>query len=76
MKRWLSVGTHGLHGAIAGALWFLSWGLSVFLFAQFVLYEYVEETKIRDEMFFELREWAFGFVGGLTYWLLVGVIVR
>ena len=65
MNRWLSVLCHVLHGLIAGIAWFFNPFLSVFLFAQFLLYEFVEETKIKDEMYYELREWSFGFIIGI-----------
>jgi len=71
LSRAFSVLCHVLHGLVAGASWFISPFLSVFLFLQFFLYEWVEETKIKDEMFYELREWAFGFIIGM----FIGVFV-
>jgi hypothetical protein len=50
------------HGAVAGFLWWIDWRVSLFLFLQFFLYEFFEETKVKDEMYYELREWATGFV--------------
>lgn len=56
---------HFAHGILSGALFWTSWIVSVFLYGQFFLYEYVEESKIKDEMYAELREWSAGFVIGL-----------
>jgi hypothetical protein len=70
----LSILCHVLHGLTAGFLAPKGWlGLvvSLFLYAQFFAYEYVEESKIRDEMFHELREWSFGFIIGLVLGLCV-----
>jgi len=53
---------HVAHGAIAGFLWWIDWRVSLFLFLQFFLYEFFEESKIKDEMYYELKEWAIGFV--------------
>ncbi len=61
MVRWSQV-AHVAHGAVAGFLWWLDWRASLFLFLQFFLYEFFEESKIKDEMYYELREWAAGFV--------------
>jgi Na+/H+ antiporter NhaD/arsenite permease-like protein len=61
MVRWSQV-AHVAHGAVAGFLWWIDWRVSLFLFLQFFLYEYFEETKVKDEMYYELREWAAGFV--------------
>jgi Na+/H+ antiporter NhaD/arsenite permease-like protein len=61
MVRWTQI-IHVLHGAVAGFLWWIDWRVSLFLFLQFFLYEYFEESKIKDEMYYELREWATGFV--------------
>jgi len=69
MPSKFSILCHVLHGLAAGFLALKGWlGLAVsfFLYAQFFLYEFVEETKIRDEMFHELREWSFGFIAGLV----------
>jgi hypothetical protein len=52
-------------GLMASLGW-LGYAISLFLFVQFFVYEYVEETKIHDEMFHELREWTFSFVAGLV----------
>jgi hypothetical protein len=53
---------HIAHGAAAGFLWWLDWRVSLFLFLQFFLYEFFEESKIKDEMYYELKEWAMGFI--------------
>jgi len=73
MPSKLSIICHVLHGLIAGFLAPKSWlglAISLFLYIQFFVYEHVEETKIRDEMFFELREWSLGFIVGLLTSLL------
>jgi len=57
---------HGAHGFLAGLLAIDYTIISIFLYAQFFLYEYFEETKIRDEMYYELMEWATGFALGLS----------
>ena len=64
MVRWSQV-AHVAHGAVAGFLWWTDWRASLFLFLQFFLYEFFEESKIKDEMYHELREWAAGFVVAL-----------
>jgi len=74
MPSKLSILCHIFHGLAAGFLAPKGWlGLatSLFLYAQFFLYEFVEESKIRDEMFHELREWSFGFIIGLVLGLCV-----
>lgn len=65
---------HIAHGLAAGFLtglyeWF---GLLVaaFLYIQFIAYEFVEETKIRDEMYYELKEWGGGYIVGLLLTLV------
>jgi hypothetical protein len=60
---------HFAHGLLAGFVFFFSWILSVFLFIQFFVYEYFEESKIKDEMYYELREWSAGFACGLGLYL-------
>jgi hypothetical protein len=60
---------HFAHGVLAGAVFFISWVLSAFLYIQFFIYEYFEESKIKDEMYYELREWALGFACGLGVYL-------
>jgi hypothetical protein len=61
---------HILHGAIAGFItglmeWF-GLAVAIFIFIQFILYEVVEEEKIRDELYRELKEWVLGYVTGLV----------
>jgi hypothetical protein len=70
----LSVLGHILHGLIAGFITLKGWlgfAVSLFLFTQFFVYEYLEETKLKDEMFHELREWSLGFIIGLVISLCV-----
>jgi hypothetical protein len=65
----LDILSHILHGCLAGFIaicfnW-LGLALSVFMFLQFLTYELVEETKIKDELYLELKEWTLGFTIGL-----------
>ena len=62
---------HIAHGALAGFFWWVDWRVSLFLFLQFFLYEYFEETKVKDELYHELKEWAFGFAIALIAVLLI-----
>lgn len=67
---------HFFHGFLAGVLALL-WSLwvALFLYVQFVLYELVEETKVRDEMYRELKEWSFGFAIGLVLAFIVVLVI-
>lgn len=67
---------HFSHGFVAGivAIFWSLW-LAVFLYVQFLLYEAVEETKVRDEMYLELKEWATGFILGVGFAFLVTVLL-
>jgi len=56
---------HFLHGALSGFLSIKYLPVSILLYTQFFLYEYFEETKIKDEMYRELKEWSGGFITGL-----------
>ena len=63
---------HYVAGYIAGFLWFIDHLLSVFLYVQFLAYEYVEEEKVHDQMYYELREFTAGFVlGFLSYMVII-----
>ncbi len=65
---------HLFFGFLSGFFWFIDRSYSVFLYILFVMYEYVEEEKIHDEMYKELKEFAIGFVAGsLTYLLCTSV---
>jgi hypothetical protein len=35
------------------------------MFIQFLTYELAEETKLKDELYLELKEWTLGFTTGL-----------
>jgi len=74
MARWSQI-AHVAHGAVAGFLWWLDWRVSLFLFLQFSLYEFFEESKIKDEMYHELKEWAMGFVIALLIVLLLLLLI-
>ncbi|MEM2365697.1 MAG: hypothetical protein QXL06_02010 [Nitrososphaerota archaeon] len=67
--NWFSILTHVVFGFISGFLtgflWPLGLALGIFLYVQFFLYEYFEEQKVSDEMFFELREFTTGYTIGL-----------
>lgn len=52
---------HILHGMLGAIAYIFDWKLSVFLFLQFLLYEYAEESKVKDELYRELKEWSSGF---------------
>ena len=67
---------HVLHGLTSGFLWWVDWRVSLFLFLQFFAYEYFEETKVKDEMYHELREWSAGFAVALVMMLLVKSLFR
>jgi hypothetical protein len=72
----LSQVVHVLHGLASGFLWWVDWRVSLFLFLQFFAYEYFEETKVKDEMYHELREWSSGFAVALITVLLVKSLFR
>ena len=67
--HWFSVFCHVALGLLAGVLagllkWF-GFALAAFIYVMFFLYEYFEERKVMDEMFYELREFTAGFCVGL-----------
>jgi hypothetical protein len=72
----LSQVVHVLHGLTSGFLWWVDWRVSLFLFLQFFVYEYFEETKVKDEMYRELKEWSSGFAVALVTVLLVKSLFR
>jgi len=43
-------------------------------FSEFFAYEWVEESKVKDEMYHELQEWALGFATFLSLVLLVKIL--
>jgi hypothetical protein len=62
---------HVLHGVFAGFTFKPLTLLSFFLYVQFLAYEYFEESKVKDEMYHELREWSLGFfIGIIAYFAL------
>jgi len=67
----LSQLAHVLHGFLAGFIFTLDWRVSLFLFVQFLLYEWVEESKIKDELYHEIKEWSIGFALGYLTWLTI-----
>lgn len=61
---------HLFFGFLSGFFWFIDKSYSIFLYILFFAYEYVEEVKVRDEMYKELKEFTFGFVAGSITYLL------
>ena len=53
-------------GLIVGLAWFSKGGpaLAIFIAFLFFLYEFVEEFKVKDELYHEIKEFTAGFVGG------------
>lgn len=62
---------HFLHGYFGGFTFKPLPLLSIFLYVQFLLYEYFEESKVKDEMYHELKEWAAGFFVGLVSYIFL-----
>lgn len=62
---------HFLHGFFGGLTFKPLPLLSLFLYLQFLLYEYFEETKIKDELYHELKEWSAGFFTGLFSYIFL-----
>jgi len=65
VRRLINKLAHYGIGLLSGFTWFYDWKLSVFLYGLFFAYEYVEEEKIHDEMYHELKEFTIGFVVGV-----------
>jgi hypothetical protein len=74
MRRRLNSLVHYLHSLLAGVLSVDFIAVSIFLFVQFFAYEFFEETKVKDEMYHELREWSTGYVVGLALILLLRMV--
>jgi len=70
-RRLLSVGSHVALGLYAGIFAYVHVIPSLVIVALFLIYEWVEETKIRDEMYYEVREFVLGYVVGLFIGMLV-----
>ena len=66
IKSVLCRAAHVLHGFVSGFLSLSNLPISVFLYAQFLTYEFVEWRIKRDKMYPELREWIAGFTVGLV----------
>lgn len=77
--NFISIISHILFGFLAGFMTgFFGWfglAIAIFIYIQFLLYEYFEETKIKDEMYYELREFAIGFSVGLIIGLVLSCIL-
>ena len=74
MGRRLNVLAHYLHGFLAGVLSVDFIAVAFFLFVQFLAYEFFEETKVKDEMYHELKQWSTGYVGGFLLAIALGQI--
>jgi hypothetical protein len=69
--RLLSRAIHVILGIIAGLL-ILSYPIAALaLTALFLIYEYVEETKVLDEMYLEVKEYTAGYLIGLSIVLIL-----
>ena len=69
--RLLSRIVHVVLGIIAGLL-ILSYPIAALTFtALFLIYEYVEETKVLDEMYIEVKEFTGGYLIGLSIVLIL-----
>jgi hypothetical protein len=75
MRRRLSSLAHYSHGLLAGVLSIDFIAVSIFLFVQFLAYEFFEETKVKDEMYHELREWSTGYVFGFVSLLILRIVL-
>ncbi|GEM_PF-2516675 len=65
LKHYINKLAHYLIGFFAGIISYIDFRQSVFLYILFFCYEYVEETKIQDEMYIELKEFTIGYILGL-----------
>jgi hypothetical protein len=68
--RLLSVATHIALGFYAGSLTYISFPASVIIIVLFLIYEWVEESKVKDEMYYEVREFLTGYSAGLLFAIL------
>jgi len=62
---------HLFFGFLSGFFWFIDRSYSIFLYILFFSYEYVEEVKVKDEMYKELKEFTIGFTAGSITYLFV-----
>lgn len=62
---------HVILGFIGGLVWWVDWKLSVMITLLFLVYEYVEEEKIHDELYHEVKEYTFGFILALLVSLIL-----
>jgi hypothetical protein len=69
--RLVSIAVHVALGAIAGLLILKYPIASLTLTALFLIYEYVEETKVLDEMYLEVKQFTGGYLIGLSIVLLM-----
>jgi hypothetical protein len=49
---------------------YISFPASVVIIVLFLIYEWVEESKVRDEMYYEVREFLTGYSAGLLFAVL------
>jgi hypothetical protein len=69
-KQLLSLATHIALGFYAGSMTYISFPASVVIIVLFLIYEWVEESKVRDEMYYEVREFLTGYSAGLLFAVL------
>jgi hypothetical protein len=69
--RWLSRAIHVILGIIAGLLIVDLPVAALTLTVLFLIYEYVEETKVLDEMYLEVKEFTGGYLIGLSIVLIL-----
>jgi hypothetical protein len=67
----LSRAIHVILGIIAGLLIVDLPVAALTLTALFLIYEYVEETKVLDEMYVEVKEYTGGYLIGLSIVLIL-----
>ncbi len=65
LKHYTNKLAHILIGYLSGLFSFIDFKISVFLYILFFMYEFIEEEKIHDEMYHELKEFTIGYVIGV-----------
>lgn len=66
MGKVLHVLAHMAYGCLSGYFWWVDRAAAVFVFLLFIIYEVVQQAKVKDELYHELKEFAAGFAIGLT----------
>ena len=62
LAEYVNKSAHVLAGILAGLAWYSNPFLSGFIFLLFFVYEFVEQTQVKDEMYHELKEFSIGFL--------------